>query len=72
MRLSLHKWSPYAQEQWYMVTSIDDYSRKLLFADFFPKETTWTHIQATQAVIQRCGFLETAGQPAHQPVGIGK
>jgi hypothetical protein len=37
---SLHQWSPYAQEKWYLVTSIDDYSRKLLFADFFPKETT--------------------------------
>jgi hypothetical protein len=53
---SLHQWSPYAQEKWYLVTSIDDYSRKLLFADFFPKETTWTHIQAAQAVLQQCGF----------------
>ena len=44
---SLHQWSPYAQEKWYLITSIDDYSRKLLFADFVPKETTWAHIQAT-------------------------
>jgi hypothetical protein len=53
---SLHQWSPYAQEKWYLVTSIDDYSRKLLFADFFPKETTWTHIRATQALIQQYGL----------------
>ena len=53
---SLHQWSPFAQKKWYLVTSIDDYSRKLLFADFFPKETTWTHIQATQAVLQQYGF----------------
>jgi hypothetical protein len=53
---SLHQWSPYAQEKWYLVTSIDDYSRKLLFADFFPKETTWAHVQATQAVLQRYGL----------------
>jgi hypothetical protein len=53
---SLHQWSPYAQEKWYLVTSIDDYSRKLLFADFFPKETTWTHIRATQAVLQQYGL----------------
>jgi len=33
---SLHLWSPYAQEKWTLITSIDDYSRKLLFADFFP------------------------------------
>jgi hypothetical protein len=32
------------------------YSRKLLFADFFPKETTWAHIQATQTLIQRYGL----------------
>jgi len=37
---SLHQWSPFAQEKWYLITSIDDYSRKILFADFFPKETT--------------------------------
>jgi hypothetical protein len=53
---SLHQWSPYAQEKWYLVTSIDDYSRKLLFADFFPKETTWTHMRATQAVFQQYGL----------------
>ena len=53
---SLHQWSPYAQEKWYLITSIDDYSRKLLFADFFPKETTWTHIQATQEVLQQYGL----------------
>ena len=39
-----------------MITSIDDYSRKILFADFFPKETTWAHIQAAQALIQRNGL----------------
>jgi hypothetical protein len=53
---SLHQWSPYAQEKWYLVTSIDDYSRKLLFADFFSKETTWTHMQAAQAVLQQYGL----------------
>ena len=39
-----------------MITSIDDYSRKILFADFFPKETTWAHIQAAQALILRYGL----------------
>ena len=32
---SPHLWSPYAEEKWTLITSIDDYSRKLLFADFF-------------------------------------
>jgi transposase len=62
---SLHLWSPLAQDKWTLtpapnrrcgVTSIDDFSRKLLFADFFPSETTWNHIQAAQALMQACGI----------------
>lgn len=53
---SLHLWSPYAQEKWTLITSIDDFSRKLLFADFFPQETTWSHIQAAQALMQAYGI----------------
>jgi hypothetical protein len=53
---SLHLWSPYAQEKWTLITSIDDFSRKLLFADFFPQETTWTHIQAAQVLMQAYGI----------------
>ncbi len=53
---SPHLWSPFAQEKWALITSIDDYSRKILFADFFPKETTWAHIQATQSLIQTYGL----------------
>jgi hypothetical protein len=47
---------PLAGQKWALITSIDDFSRKLLFADFFPKETTWAHIQATQALMQSYGF----------------
>jgi hypothetical protein len=53
---SYHLWSPFANEKWYLVTSIDDFSRMLLFADFFPKETTWAHIQAVQALTQAYGI----------------
>ena len=53
---SLHLWSPYAQEKWVLITSIDDFSRKLLFADFAPKDTTWAHIQASQALMQAYGI----------------
>jgi transposase len=53
---STHLWSPFAPEKWVLITSIDDFSRKLLFADFFPKETTWAHIQAAQALMQAYGF----------------
>jgi transposase len=53
---SLHKWSPYAEEKWTLITSIDDYSRMLLYADFVPEENTWTHIQAAQSVLQTYGL----------------
>jgi hypothetical protein len=53
---STHLWSPFAQDKWALITSIDDYSRMLLFADFFPKETTWAHIRSTQALIQTYGL----------------
>ena len=53
---STHRWSPFSEEKWTLITSIDDYSRMLLFADFFPGETTWAHIQATQAVIETFGL----------------
>jgi hypothetical protein len=52
---SHHLWSPFAQKKWALITSIDDYSRKILFADFLPQETTWAHIQATQSLIQTYG-----------------
>jgi len=53
---STHLWSPYVKEKWTLITSIDDYSRLLLFADFFPGETTWAHIQATRTVIETFGL----------------
>jgi transposase len=53
---SLHKWSPYVTEKWTLITSLDDYSRMLLYADFVPEENTWAHIQAAQSVLQTFGL----------------
>lgn len=53
---SLHRWSPFLEEKWGLITSIDDYSRMILFADFVPKDTTWVHIQAAQALMQSYGI----------------
>jgi hypothetical protein len=53
---STHPWSPFAEEKWTLITSLDDYSRMLLFADFFAQETSWAHIQAAQAVLQTFGL----------------
>ena len=53
---SLHLWSPFAEEKWNLITSIDDYSRMLLFADFVPSDTTWAHIQAVQTLVRAYGI----------------
>ena len=53
---SLHLWSPYAQEKWTLITSIDDFSRKLLYANFFEEETTWSHIKAAEALMHNYGI----------------
>jgi len=37
---SYHKWSPYAKEKWYLITSLDDFSRYLLYAKLLKKETS--------------------------------
>ena len=53
---SVHLWSPFAEDKWTLITSIDDFSRKILFADFVPRDTTWAHIQAVQALTQSYGI----------------
>lgn len=53
---SHHLWSPYASEKWVLITSLDDFSRKLLFAQFFEAESTWAHILAAQSVCTRYGI----------------
>jgi hypothetical protein len=53
---SLHLWSPFASEKWTLITSIDDYSRLLLYADFVTQETSWAHIRAAQSLMQTYGL----------------
>jgi hypothetical protein len=53
---SYHLWAPAAKEKWYLITSLDDYSRFLLYAALVRKETRWTHILALQTVILRHGL----------------
>ena len=53
---SHHKWSPYAGERWVLITSIDDFSRKILYGDFLEQETTWAHIKAAESVMLAYGI----------------
>lgn len=47
---SIHKWSPYAEEKWYLITSLDDYSRYILYAALLKKESSWAHILGLESV----------------------
>ena len=53
---SHHLWAPAAQEKWYLITSLDDYSRLLLYAVLVKRETSWTHIVALQTIILQYGL----------------
>lgn len=52
---SLHQWSPFVKDKWYLITSLDDYSRGLLFADLFEKESSWAHISSIESVVLKYG-----------------
>jgi len=52
---SYHLWSPPAREKWYLITSLDDFSRFILYATFLKRETSWAHILALQTVILKHG-----------------
>jgi hypothetical protein len=53
---SHHRWSPYANEKWALITSLDDFSRKILYADFFEQETSWAHIKAAETLMHNYGI----------------
>jgi len=52
---SHHQFSKYANK-WYLITSLDDYSRLILYAVLVERETTWTNIIALKIVILRYGI----------------
>ncbi|PKP58276.1 hypothetical protein CVT91_08860 [Candidatus Atribacteria bacterium HGW-Atribacteria-1] len=53
---SHHQFAPYATEKWYLITSLDDFSRFILYASLIERETTWEHILALEAVLLKYGF----------------
>jgi len=52
---SHHRFALYA-EKWYLITSLDDFSRLILYAALVERETTWEHILALEAVLLKYGF----------------
>lgn len=53
---SYHLWAPDANEKWYLITSIDDYSRLIIYATLVKRETSFTHIKALESVFLKYGF----------------
>lgn len=47
---SYHLFAPYAGKKWHLITTLDDFSRMILFAHLVKTESSWTHILAFQHV----------------------
>ena len=52
---SYHLWAPDSKVKWVLITSLDDYSRFMLYAQFVERESSWTHIQALQSIVLKYG-----------------
>jgi hypothetical protein len=52
---SHHQWSPYMDKKLYLITTIDDYSRLILYAELVERENVWAHICALKSVFLRYG-----------------
>ena len=53
---SHHQFSIHADSKWYLITSLDDYSRLILYAVLVERETTWVNIIALKVVISGYGI----------------
>lgn len=53
---SHHKFSPYADNKWYLITTIDDFSRYMAYAKLIERETSWAHILSLEDVILKHGI----------------
>lgn len=52
---SYHLWAPDAQEKWYLITSLDDFSRYIFYAKLLKRETSWAHIMALESLFLKYG-----------------
>lgn len=53
---SYHLWSPHVEEKWWLITSLDDFSRLILYAMLVLRDTTLPHIRALQTVFLKFGL----------------
>jgi len=53
---SFHLWSPHVKDKWWLITSLDDYSRYLLYALLVLRDTSLAHIRSIQTTFLRFGL----------------
>jgi len=53
---SHHLWAPRSGEKWYLITSLDDFSRYILYATLLKRETSWAHILSLEFLMQKYGI----------------
>lgn len=53
---SHHLFAPSGGIKWGLITTIDDFSRKLLYAKFVENDTTWDHIKSVETVCKKFGI----------------
>ena len=53
---SHHLWAPDSKAKWYLITSLDDFSRFIFYAALVKHETVWTHILALQTLVLKYGL----------------
>lgn len=52
---SVHLFAPLCGNKWHLITTLDDFSRKFVFANFFLEETAWDHIVSARTVMRVFG-----------------
>lgn len=52
---SYHLWAPDSGVKWTLLTSLDDHSRFMLYAQLVERESSWAHISALQSVVIKYG-----------------
>jgi len=53
---SRHLFAPDSGVKWYLITSLDDYSRLLLFGDLWEQESSFKHILALESTVLNYGI----------------
>jgi len=53
---SIHLFAPAVQTKWWLITSLDDYSRCILYARLVATQTSYSHIQGLEAMFLKYGL----------------